>query len=214
MNKPLKLALVDDHNLFREGLCFLLNNQTEKQEIREASNGQELLNLLSVWQADIILMDIEMPVMNGIEATKEVMRKYANIKIIALSMHANENYYSEMINAGAKAFLLKNSSFEEVQQAIITVMEGKNFFSPEILESIIKNLNRKNNHPPKSDLTNREIEILYNICKGLSNQEIGEILFISKRTVDKHRENILLKTQSKNTASLVIYAIKNHIFEV
>ena len=197
MNKPLKLALVDDHDLFREGLCFLLNNQNNKQEIKEASNGLELLDLLSTWQADIILMDIEMPVMNGIEATREVMKKYSETKIIALSMHANENYYSEMIDAGAKAFLLKNSSFEDVQQAIIAVMEGKNFFSPEILESIVKNLNRKKNHPQKSDLTNREVEILYNICKGLSNQEIAEILFISKRTVDKHRENILLKTKKK-----------------
>ncbi|MDQ1771909.1 response regulator [Labilibaculum sp. A4] len=214
MTEALKLALVDDHDLFREGLSFLLNNQNSKPEIKEVSNGQELLDLLAKWQADIILMDIEMPVMNGIEASNEVMKKYPASKIIALSMHANENYYSEMIDAGAKAFLLKNSSFEEVQQAIEAVMEGRNYFSPEILESIIANLNRKKNQPSKSDLTQREVEILYNICKGLSNQEIAEMLFISKRTVDKHRENILLKTQSKNTASLVIYAIKNHIFEV
>lgn len=214
MTESLKIALVDDHDLFREGLFFLLNNQNNKPEIKQASNGQELLKLLSTWQANIILMDIEMPVMNGIEASKEVMRKYPCTKIIALSMHANENYYSEMIDAGAKAFLLKNSSFGEVQQAIEAVLEDKNYFSPEILGSIIKNLNHKNNQISKSDLTHREIEILYNICKGLSNQEIAEMLFISKRTVDKHRENILLKTQSKNTASLVIYAIKNQIFEV
>jgi len=214
MSESLKLALVDDHDLFREGLTFLLNNQTDKPEIQVASNGQELLELLRNWRADIVLMDIEMPVMNGIDTSKEVMNKYPETKIIALSMHANENYYSEMINAGAKAFLLKNSRFEEVQKAIQEVSEGKNYFSPEILESIIKNLNRKKNHSQKSDLTQREIEILYNICKGLSNHEIAEHLCISKRTVDKHRENILLKTQSKNTASLVIYAIKNHIFEV
>ena len=214
MNKPLKLALVDDHDLFREGLSFLLNNQNNKPEIKEACNGQELLDLLLNWQTDIILMDIEMPVMNGIEASVAVIKKYPDTKIIALSMHANENYYSEMIDAGAKGFLLKNSSFEDVQQAIKAVMEGRNYFSPEILESIITNLNRKKHHPSKSDLTHREIEILYNICKGLSNQKIAEELFISKRTVDKHRENILLKTQSKNTADLVIYAIKNHIFEI
>jgi DNA-binding NarL/FixJ family response regulator len=214
MTESLKIALVDDHDLFREGLFFLLNNQNSKLEIKQASNGHELLELLSTWQADIILMDIEMPIMNGIEASKEVMKKYPDTKIIALSMHANENYYSDMIDAGAKAFLLKNSSFEEVQQAIKAVVEGKNFFSPEILESIIKNLNHKNNKSQKSDLTQREVEILYNICKGLSNQEIAKMLFISKRTVDKHRENILLKTESKNTAGLVIYAIKNQIFEV
>ncbi|WP_372755377.1 response regulator [Labilibaculum sp.] len=214
MTKALKIALVDDHDLFREGLCFLLHNQANQPEIKEASNGIKLLELLRNWQADIILMDIEMPEMNGIEATREVLKTYPDTKIIALSMHANENYYSEMIDAGAKAFLLKNSHFEEVQRAISDVQAGRNYFSPEILESIVRNLNQKSNHKLKLDLTQREIEVLYNICKGYSNQEIADLLFISKRTVDKHRENILLKTESKNTAALVIYAIKQHIFEL
>lgn len=212
MKSVLKIAVVDDHELFREGLKFLLEQQMENCEIKEAGNGKDLMILLSGWYADIVLMDIEMPVMNGIESSKEVCKKYPNTKIIALSMHANENYYSEMINAGAKAFLLKNSKFEEVQQAIEAVINDNSFFSTEILESIFKNLSHKYNN--KSDLTQREIEILYNICKGLSNHEIANELCISKRTVDKHRENLLLKTQSKNTASLVVYAIKHHIFEV
>ncbi|GAB7087662.1 response regulator transcription factor [Marinifilum fragile] len=212
MKSVLKIAVVDDHELFREGLKFLLEQQMENCEIKEAGNGKDLMILLSGWYADIVLMDIEMPVMNGIESSKEVCKKYPNTKIIALSMHANENYYSEMINAGAKAFLLKNSKFEEVQQAIEAVINDNSFFSTEILESIFKNLSHKYNN--KSDLTQREIEILYNICKGLSNHEIANQLCISKRTVDKHRENLLLKTQSKNTASLVVYAIKHHIFEV
>ncbi|RKE04568.1 response regulator transcription factor [Marinifilum flexuosum] len=212
MKSVLKIAVVDDHELFREGLKFLLEQQMENCEIKEAGNGKDLMTLLSGWYADIVLMDIEMPVMNGIESSKEVCKKYPNTKIIALSMHANENYYSEMINAGAKAFLLKNSKFEEVQQAIEAVINDNSFFSTEILESIFKNLSHK--HDNKSDLTQRETEILYNICKGLSNHEIANQLCISKRTVDKHRENLLLKTQSKNTASLVVYAIKHHIFEV
>jgi DNA-binding NarL/FixJ family response regulator len=157
-------------------------------------------------------MDIEMPVMNGIEATKKINEFYPNTKIIALSMHDNEGYYSDMINAGAKAFLLKNSKFEEVLQAIEAVYNNNSFFSAEILESLIKNLSQRNIY--KSELTHREVEVLYNICKGYSNQETADLLHISKRTVDKHRENILLKTQSKNTASLVIYAIKHNIFEV
>jgi DNA-binding NarL/FixJ family response regulator len=159
-------------------------------------------------------MDIEMPGINGIEATKEVLKIYSKTKVIALSMYGNENFYSEMIDAGAKGFLLKNSKFKDVQKAIIDVYQGKNFFSQEILESIIKNLNKNKYKKKNTDLTEREIEILYNICKGLSNQEISDFLYISKRTVDKHRENILLKTQSKNTAGLVVYAIKNKIFEV
>jgi DNA-binding NarL/FixJ family response regulator len=159
-------------------------------------------------------MDIEMPIMNGIDATREVLKLCPATKVIALSMHANENYYSEMIDAGAKGFLLKNSKFEDVKKAITDVNNGKNFFSSDILTAIIKNLNKKKHTKNEEILTDREIEILYNICKGYSNHEIGDILHISKRTVDKHRENLLLKTESKNTAGLVIYAIKNKIFEV
>jgi len=214
MTDKIKIYLVDDHNLFREGLKFLLSNDDLISEIYEAENGKDLLeNVLDV-KPDIILMDIEMPVMNGIEATKETLKIYPKSKVIALSMYGNENFYSEMIDAGAKGFLLKNSKFEDVKKAIADVNEGKNYFSPEILEAIIKNLNKKKFKKKNTHLTEREIEVLYNICKGLSNQEIADFLFISKRTVDKHRENILLKTQSKNTAGLVIYAIKNEIFEV
>ncbi|MDF1550914.1 MAG: response regulator transcription factor [Bacteroidales bacterium] len=213
MTNKIKIFLVDDHSLFREGLKFLLSNTESVSEIFEAENGAILLKALEDVQPDVILMDIEMPVMNGIEATQKVLELSKDVKVIALSMHGDENYYTEMINAGAKGFLLKNSKFEDVLKAISEVYEGRNFFSSEILELIIKNLNRKT-RKPNNFLTNREIEILYNICKGLSNQEIADLLYISKRTVDKHRENLLLKTQSKNTAGLVIYAIKNDIFEV
>lgn len=214
MTKAIKIYLVDDHTLFREGLRFLLSNDDLISEIQEAENGKVLLENILEAKPDIILMDIEMPEMNGIEATKECCSIYPEAKVIALSMYANENFYTEMIDAGAKGFLLKNSKFDDVKKAIIDVYEGKNFFSPEILDAIIKNLNRKTYLKHNSELTEREIEVLYNICKGFSNHEIAELLFISKRTVDKHRENILLKTGSKNTASLVIYAIKNGIFEV
>ncbi len=210
----MKVFIVDDHNLFREGLSFLLSRDNEIAEIYEAKNGRELLDNLIKTKPDIILMDIEMPLMNGIDATREALKIYPESKIIALSMHANENYYSEMIDAGAKGFLLKNSKFEDVKKAITDVNNGNNFFSSDILTAIIKNLNKKKNPKKEVVLTDREIEILYNICKGFSNNEIGEILNISKRTVDKHRENLLLKTESRNTAGLVIYAIKNKIFEV
>lgn len=214
MIKKQKIFIVDDHNLFREGLKFLLSGANLFSEIHEAENGKDLLQHILIVKPDIILMDIEMPVMNGIEATKEVLKIYPETKIIALSMHGNENFYSEMINAGAVGFLLKNSKFEDVVKAILDVSDGGNYFSPEILEAIVKNLIKKTHIKKNTELTERELEILYNICKGLTNQEIADLLFISKRTVDKHRENILLKTESKNTAELVIYAIKNKIFEV
>ncbi len=214
MKKNLKIYIVDDHSLFREGLRFLLNNSDHISEIKEAVNGLEFLYNVGDFNPDVVLMDIDMPDLNGIETTKRALNKFPELKIIALSMYSDENYYTEMIEAGARGFLIKNSKFNEVQSAILEVYEGKNFFSPEILSSIVTNLNRQTTHITNDELTKRELEVLLNICKGFSNLEIAEQLSISKRTVDKHRENILLKTQSKNTAELVIFAIKNKYFEV
>ncbi len=159
-------------------------------------------------------MDIDMPVLNGIEATQQALKLFPDLKIIALSMYSDENFYTEMIEAGAKGFLVKNSKFNDVETAILEVYNNRNYFSPEILSSIVTKMNRKQNQPDIDELTKREMEVLLNICLGLSNQEIGEKLNISKRTVDKHRENLLSKTQCGNTAELVIFAIKNKYFEI
>lgn len=212
--KPLHIHLVDDHSLFREGLRFLLSNCDFILQIEESENGEIFLQKIKKNIPDVVLMDIEMPVIDGITASKTALEMYPNLKIIALSMYADEEYYSKMIDVGVKGFLLKNSQFEDVQKAILEVSEGNNFFSPEILDRIISNMYKKKDEKAILDLTEREIEVLYNICKGLSNQEIADLLFISKRTVDKHRENLLLKTNAKNTAGLVVYAIKNGIFEI
>lgn len=212
MKEKLTICLVDDHALFREGIRFLLSKWERIGTIYEAGNGKEVLELLEPCRPDIILMDIEMPGMNGIEATREVLNIYPQTRIIALSMYADECFYKDMIDAGAKGFLLKNSRFETVKTAISEVLENRSYFSPEILNSILKNMDQPAKKTSNSDLSDREIEVLFHICKGLSNQEIAEQLFISKRTVDKHRENILLKTESKNTAELVVYAIKNKHF--
>ena len=212
--EKLSIHLVDDHSLFREGLKFLLSNSDFISEIEESENGKIFLEKLDSKIPDVVLMDIEMPEIDGITASKIALEKYPNLKIIALSTYAEEEYYSKMIDVGVRGFLLKNSQFEDVQKAILDVSEGNNFFSQEILDRIIANMYKKKTEKPILDLTEREIEVLYNICKGLSNQEIADLLFISKRTVDKHRENLLLKTEAKNTAGLVVYAIKNGIFEV
>ncbi len=214
MNKKLKIYLVDDHSLFREGLHFLLSTSEFISEIKEAKNGYEFLENVGFFQPDIVLMDIEMPELNGIEVTKEALKRYPDLKIIALSMYSDENFYTDMIDAGAKGFLIKNSKLSDVRTAILDVYDNRNYFSPEILTSIVTRLNRKPEQVENNDLTKRELEVLLNICQGLSNQEIALELSISKRTVDKHRENILLKTQSKNTAELVVYAIKNDYFEI
>lgn len=214
MTNKLNIHLVDDHSLFREGLKFLLSTCDFVGEIQDSENGKIFLDKLQTSKPDIVLMDIQMPELDGITASQKALELYPDLKIIALSLYAEEEYYTKMIDVGVRGFLLKNSQFEDVQKAITEVYEGNNFFSPEILDRIISNMYQKRTEKPNLDLTEREIEVLYNICKGLSNQEIADILFISKRTVDKHRENLLLKTNAKNTAGLVVYAIKKGIFEI
>ena len=207
--------IVDDHSLFREGLQFLLSRCSFVSHISESENGAEFLAFIQKNEVDVVLMDIEMPVIDGVEATTRAIELQPELKIIALSMYGYEQYYTRMIDAGARGFLIKNSNFDDVQRAILEVYEGNNYFSPEILEAIISNMNKKKTEKTQqSELTEREIEILYNICKGYSNAEIADLLCISKRTVDKHRENLLLKTNSRNTAGLVIFAVKNGLFEI
>jgi DNA-binding NarL/FixJ family response regulator len=184
------------------------------QVVAEADNGKNFLDHLNKIMPDIVLMDIDMPVMNGIEATRIAMQKYPHLKIITLSMFGEEEYYFKMIDAGAKGFLIKNSDISEVRNAIRTVYEGKTFFSEELLLNVVKNI-RTVSLPPKETetLSEREIEVLQQICFGHSNVEIADLLHISKRTVDKHRSNLLEKTNSKNTANLVMYAMKHKLIE-
>ena len=212
--EKLSVLLVDDHQLFREGLSLLLENLPYIDGVDEASNSDTFLSLLEQKNPDIIFMDIDMPGVDGIEATQKALRLYPDLNIIALSMYGDEDYYTRMINAGAKGFILKNSGIQDVEAAIQNVIAGRNYFSQEILTGLLNSINRKNQPTKSTDLSEREIEVLYQICKGLSNQEIADTLCISKRTVDKHRENLLSKTNSKNTAGLVMYAIKNGVVEV
>ncbi|PTN09592.1 response regulator transcription factor [Mangrovibacterium marinum] len=210
-----KIMLVDDHTLFRNGLRILLNTIDKYEVAGEAGNGQEFLALLEKELPDIVLLDIEMPVMDGIAAANVAMEKYPNLKIITLSMYGEEDYYYQMVDAGVKGFLLKNSDMNEVKTAIDTVADGGNYFSSELLQNLVNSLRTSSKtREPQSELSDREIEILILICQGFSNQEIADQLFISKRTVDKHRANILEKSECKNTAQLVMYAIKSKLVEI
>jgi DNA-binding NarL/FixJ family response regulator len=210
-----KLIIVDDHTLFRNGLRILLNSLNNYHVVGEAANGQEFIDLLDKTAVDLVLLDIDMPVMDGITAAKLALQKFPHLKIITLSMYGEEDYYYKMVDAGVKGFLLKNSDMTEVKNALEAVYEGGNYFSSELLQTLVNSL-RTSSNPQElhMDLSDREIEILILICKGFSNQEIAEQLFISKRTVDKHRANILEKSQCKNTAQLVMYAIKNQLVEI
>jgi DNA-binding NarL/FixJ family response regulator len=213
--EQIKVTLVDDHALFRNGLKILLSANPEISVISEAANGKEFLETIKHKLPHIVLMDINMPVMDGVEATQEAMEKYPDLKIIALSMFGEEDYYYRMINAGVKGFLLKNSEINEVIEAIRQVEKGNSYFSQELLYNVIKSFKpHKEVETELAALSKRELQVLEEICKGLSNQEIADNLFISKRTVDKHRANLLSKTNSKNTANLIMYAIKNKLIAI
>jgi DNA-binding NarL/FixJ family response regulator len=211
---PISVCIVDDHTLFRNGLRLLLNASSEVRVVAEAGNGQEYLRLLKDTVPDVTLMDIEMPGMNGIETAAEAVKLFPELRIITLSMYGEEEYYVKMIDAGARGFILKNSDINEVISAIKAVYEGGTYFSQDLLLNVVKNI-RSGRLTATADthLSEREIEILRKICQGYSNQEIADQLNISKRTVDKHRSNLLEKTGSKNTANLVIYALKHKLVE-
>ena len=210
-----KIIIVDDHTLFRNGLRILLNNLENYRVIGEAANGRQFLNLLETEVPDLVLLDINMPVMDGIEAATIAHEKYPDLKIITLSMYGEEDYYYKMVNAGVKGFVLKDSDIKEVKTALDVVYDGGSFFSSELLQNLVNSLKSSaKSKETHNELSEREMEILILICQGLSNQEIGDKLFISKRTVDKHRANILEKSDSKNTAQLVVYAIKNRLVEL
>lgn len=208
------IIIVDDHQLFRNGLKILLNSFEDFEVTGEASNGYEFLKLIQSIRADIALMDINMPEMDGIEATRKGLRINPDMRVIALSMYGEEDYYYRMVDAGVKGFLLKDSAISEVRDAIHAVMKGGTYFSQELLHHVIQRIKHREHESRSANLSRREKEILTKICEGLSNQEIADELFISKRTVDKHRANLLGKTNSKNTASLILFAIKNKLIEI
>jgi DNA-binding NarL/FixJ family response regulator len=211
----MNIFIVDDHTLFREGLKLLLS--TRDHQVHEASDGKDFLQKLPGVNCDIVLMDVEMPAMNGIDATRVAMREHPDLKILVLSMYGDEQYYYQMIDAGARGFILKNTDIDTVNEAIHKVAAGESYFSGELLVGLLNTMRGGKQDTPEpldSDLTSRELEVLYQICLGLSNHEIADKLFISKRTVDKHRANLLGKTGCRNTAALIIHAIKNKMIHV
>jgi DNA-binding NarL/FixJ family response regulator len=215
MNKnEIKIFLVDDHQIFRRGLKLLLQ-ELGYNIVDEANDGNEFLEKLPNTNADIVFMDIRMPQLNGIQATKKAIEIKPNIKIIALTMYDDENHLQAMLDAGAKGFLLKNASKEDLEKSIKSVLEGKNYFSEELVSLLAslyftqKQLKETQKEIPK--FTKKELEILELICKGYTSVEIGKMLNLSNRTVDVHRAIMMEKIGAKNTVQLVIYAIKNKL---
>ena len=207
-----QVLLVDDHKLFRKGLRMLVDSLDQFEVCGEACNGLEMLTLLDQGRPDIVVLDIAMPEMDGMKAAKQALQKYPDLKIITISMYGDREHYFKMVDAGVKGFLLKNSEFEEVKMALDAVVGGGTYFSRELLMNLVTSLKSSTNKVTlESPLSEREKEILLLICKGMSTQKIATALSLSKRTVDSHRANILSKTNCRNTASLVAYAIKEKL---
>lgn len=207
--KKFDLIIVDDHALFRRGISSALSAAQVLNSIHEAGNGLEFLELLKTKRPDVVLMDISMPGMDGIEATRRAVSLFPDLKVIALSMHTDMDHFQDMIDAGVMGFLSKDAAPEDVIDAITSVAEGNKVFSPELMYNLVKRMNLART---KTDLlSDREKEVLQLISAGHSNQEIANSLHLSKRTIDKHRENILSKTQARNTAELIMFAIKNKL---
>ena len=216
--KP-KIILVDDHSLFREGIKLLIEMEGIGEVIAEAENGLAFFELLERHDPDLVLMDIEMPVMGGLETTIEVLKKRPDLKIIALTMSGTRNTYSAMIRAGVMGFILKTAGKQELEEAIKTVISGETYFSNQLLRNILKDIWDDRSTPLQSikqniKLTDRETEVLQGFCEGLTASEIAEKLFRSVKTIEAHRSTLLQKTGTKNTLNLVLFAIKNKLVEL
>jgi DNA-binding NarL/FixJ family response regulator len=217
--KKFKILLVDDHKLFREGLAFVISQMDGFEVVGEASSGKIFLDIINDLDVDIVLMDIFMPGLDGITATTKALEMKPGLKIIALTMFSDEEYYYKMINAGVAGYILKESGKEELATALKTVASGEYYFSQKLLHNIIININNTKSYKvPVSKqeikLTPRETEILKLICQGLSNAEISERISLSPRTVEGHKSNLISKTGVKNSVSLVMFALKNQLIDL
>jgi len=211
-----KVIIVDDHLIFRQGLSTILTTENIATVIGDASNGKEFIDMLDQLNPDLVLMDIDMPYMNGMEATQKALEIMPDLKIIAVTMFGDEEYYYKMIELGVKGFILKTSGINEIEKAIHDVMMGESYFSNELLRKIINSIGHKNNSKTstKALITERELEVLKLLCAGFTTDEIGEKLFISPKTVKSHRSNLLEKTNCKNTPEMIIFALKNKYIQL
>jgi DNA-binding NarL/FixJ family response regulator len=216
-----RLVLTDDHKIIREGIRALLLEDKGIQVAGEAANGEELLELLQATPADVVMLDIHMPGMDGYETIKTLRQSHPDVKVLVLSMLENERHVHQMMDVGAAGYLLKTTSIEELRHAIKLIAGGMQYISPALTMSLLRKAHQhaapsavgKAPQGSKSfkELSKRETEVLYLISEGFTNAEISEKLFTSKRTIETHRQNLLEKTRTKNTAALIKFAFINGI---
>lgn len=215
MNYKISLVIADDHEIFRDGLALMLSKQDNLALVGQAENGKELMEMVEKHQPDLVITDIKMPHLDGIKATKLLLQKNPDLKIIALSMFDEENLIVEMLEAGAKGYLLKNADKKEILEAINTVYRDNIYYcrhtSAKLAAMIVKSRIDPHKKPRDIAFTDREKEIIKLICKQFTAQQIGDQLFLSKRTVEGYRTKIMEKMEVKNTAGVVIFALKNNL---
>ncbi len=214
----IKIALADDHTLFREGIRSLINSAKNIDVIGEFENGEDLIKAIPELNPDLVITDISMPGISGIETTKILKDKYPNLPVIILSMHLDEDFVCNSVKAGAKGYLPKDIRKGELLEAINAVYNGENYFSKEVNETIMKGLISRTIEETQEDkekaLTKREIEIVRLVSEGLINKEIADQLNISIRTVDAHKSNVMQKLNIKSNVEIVKYAIKHKLISL
>jgi len=210
--EQIKIAIIDDHDLFREGIKLVLGQIENFEVIFDTSNGNLFIEFLQNSIPDVVLMDISMPIIDGVETTRKAIELRPNLNVIALSMFSDFTHYTQTINAGVKGFILKKSNKFELQQAIHTVFSGGNYFGQEILQKMA--FQSVHFSAAGNQLTPRELDIINLVCKGFTSHEISDKLFISLKTVEVHRTNIFRKTDVRNIGELIVWAIKNNYFTI
>jgi DNA-binding NarL/FixJ family response regulator len=216
MTEPIRIFIVDDHPMVIDGLLGYLEDNSLYTVVGTASNGIDALEKLESVVADIVFTDIQMPGMDGLEFAKELLKRKPEQKIVALTMFNEPQFIKRMLQIGVMGYVIKNSGKREIEQAIYAVMQGGQYYSAEVTYVIMNKLRGAGQKAMVSNspaLTEREMEILHLVLKQKSNQEIAEELYISARTVEAHKRNLLEKTGSKNIAGLVLYAIDHQLFE-
>jgi len=216
MQQAIRLVIADDFPMFREGIQLLLGKETGIDIVAEASNGKELIEIVSEMKPDVVITDIEMPVMNGIEATKEIKKANPSIGIIALTMFGEEHLIVDMLDGGASGYLLKSSKKEELLQAIEFVNEGGTYFCNATtmkLSKMIAKSKTGDSINPQIRFSEKELEIIKLICEQHASKQIAAATNLTHRTVEKYRDNIMEKTGSTNVVGIVVYAIRNGIYK-
>ena len=214
----IKIIISDDHEMFRDGFKLMLTKQSDIQLVAEAENGRQLVDLTKKHQPDVVITDIKMPIMDGIEAAKKIAEQFPEIGIIALSMFDEDDLIIDMLEAGAKGYLIKNANKDQIVEAIKTVYTGDPYYckttSRKLTEMIAKSRFNPYKKTAKIEFSEREREIIELICHEMTNKEIAEKLFLSVRTVEGHRLNVLEKMSVKNSVGVVVYALKNGLVKL